>query len=322
MKEFLPEGSLLNTPENKRLISTKDGLREAHSRGVTIESICILCDSDHNMSVDLCGAKGVITREEGALGISGGTTRDIALISRVFKPVCFKVTDFTKEGEAILSRRAAQEETVTRYLSKLRAGDIIPAKVTRLERFGCFADVGCGVTSLIPIDSVSVSRISHSSERFVQGESIYAAVKVPWRESENRITLTHRELLGTWEENAVQFSPRETVPGIIRSVEEYGIFVELAPNLAGLAETHGNACVNRLASVYIKAIIPEKMKIKLSVVDLVDTADDFPPFSNSQGYSQRPYPGHDLNYYITDGHIDKWQYSPPACDKLIQTIFT
>ena len=42
--------------------------------------------------------------------------------------------------------------------------------------------------------------------------------------------------LGTWSENAACFAAGETVVGIVRSVEEYGVFIEIAPNLAGLAE--------------------------------------------------------------------------------------
>mgnify|MGYP002230072907 FL=1 len=45
--------------------------------------------------------------------------------------------------------------------------------------------------------------------------------------------LTLRELLGTWSENAACFAAGETVVGIVRSVEEYGVFIEIAPNLAG-----------------------------------------------------------------------------------------
>lgn len=75
-----------------------------------------------------------------------------------------------------------------------------------------------------------------------------------------RICLSHKELLGTWQENASLFEPGETVTGIVRSIEEYGIFVELTPNLAGLAELREDVHVNDCASVYIKAINPEKMK--------------------------------------------------------------
>lgn len=54
------------------------------------------------------------------------------------------------------------------------------------------------------------------------------------------------------------FSTGETVGGIVRSIEPYGIFIELAPNLAGLAEPRENVRVGQAASVYIKALIPEK----------------------------------------------------------------
>ena len=119
------------------------------------------------------------------------------------------------------------------YVSTLVPGDIVNARITHLETFGAFADIGCGIVSLLPIDMISVSRIDHPRERFSVGMDITAVIKAI---DNGRISLTHKELLGTWEENAALFSPGETVAGIIRSVESYGAFVELTPNLAGLAE--------------------------------------------------------------------------------------
>ena len=81
-----------------------------------------------------------------------------------------------------------------------------------------------------------------------------------WIEND-KITLSHKELLGTWEENAAMFAPGQTVTGVIRSIEDYGIFVELTPNLAGLAEPRPDVFIGQQASVYIKSIIREKMKI-------------------------------------------------------------
>ena len=40
---------------------------------------------------------------------------------------------------------------------------------------------------------------------------------------DQKITLSHKELLGTWEENAELFSAGQTVTGVIRSVEDYGV---------------------------------------------------------------------------------------------------
>ena len=117
-------------------------------------------------------------------------------------------------------------------------------------------------------------------------------------------TLSHKELLGTWEENAALFSAGQTVSGVIRSVEEYGVFVELTPNLAGLAEPRSDAAVGQQASVYIKSIIREKMKIKLIIIDSFE-ADFSPP----------------LHYFYDGDVLEEWEYSPAECRKRISTRF-
>ncbi len=305
MTEYLPEGFLFGTAENDACIKSFQALSECKLSGKILEAPCIVCDSRHNLIVDLPAVRGFIPREEGAVGIAEGTTKDIALISRVNKPVCFTVKDFARDENgiyAVLSRRDAQERAFSEYISKLTPGDIIPARVTHLEQFGCFVDIACGIPSLIPIDLISVSRISHPSDRFHVGQDIKAVIK----SLENgRVFLTHKELLGTWQQNADMFSACETVTGIVRSIEDYGIFVELSPNLAGLAEPREGITVNSYASVYIKAIIPEKMKIKLIIVNAFDTA----------------YHNNELNYFIDSDHIDRWVYSSDASKKIIETVF-
>lgn len=306
MNEFFPEGVLLNTTANRRRTQTASALAEAAMEGQVVEARAVLCDSDHNLHVDLPCMQGVIPREEGAVGILEGTTRDIALISRVSKPVSFLVTgfDYTEDGRrrAVCSRRAAQEKCRHEYLDTRRPGDVVEARVTRLENFGAFCDIGCGIPALLPIASISVSRIAHPADRLYVGMDIYAVITSI---EENRICLSQRELLGTWEENAALFEQGETVAGIVRSVEEYGIFVELTPNLAGLAEPRAGVRVGQHAGVYIKNVLAEKMKLKLVLIDAEDSHELPPP----------------LKYFITEGHIDRWVYSPPHCGKVIETIF-
>lgn len=306
MTKYLPEGQLINTVENKNAIKSIFSLQEAMIQGKILEARAKICDGEHNLIVDLPCIKGIIPHIEGAIGIDDGSTRDIALISKVNKPVCFKVTNITTDenGEpiAILSRKAVQIECMKEYIEKLKPGDVIPAKVTHLEQFGCFVDVACGIPSLIPIDAISISRISHPSDRFTTGQDIFVIIK----SIENgRIFLSHKELLGTWEENAKKFNSGETVSGIVRSVEDYGIFIELAPNLAGLAEPRNNVYVGQHASVYIKALIPEKMKVKLIIVDVFDAK----------------YPNKEIEYYITSGNISRWRYSTDTSDKIIESVF-
>lgn len=307
MNTYYPEGWLLDSEENNIAMKNEQSLQECIAKKQILEARATLCDSAHNLHVNLGCMKGIIPREEGAVGIKEGSVRDIALIARVNKPVCFTVQSIQKDEDgsdyALLSRRQAQELCSKEYIAGLLPGDIINARVTHLEPFGAFCDIGCGIISLIPIDMISVSRISHPRDRFAPGDDIKAVVKSV--DADGRISLSHKELLGTWDENAAAFEQGQTVSGIIRSVEDYGVFVELTPNLAGLAEPHENVYAGQQASVYIKSLIPEKMKVKLIIVDSFDA--DYTPAK--------------LKYFITEGHIDKWIYSPKACDKVTETVF-
>ena len=311
MNKFMPEGSLYTTEKNITYISSLEGLEKAMKDGAIVEAPAILCDHKLNLKVDLgIGIKGVIPKEEISYSISGEEIKDIAILTRVGKIVAFKVINIekTKSGEIIakLSRKAAQIQCVNEYIYNLNCGDIIPACVTHIENFGAFVDIGCGIISLLSIDCISVSRISHPGERLCIGDRIYAIVKDI--NDNGRIYLSEKELLGSWEENAALFNEGETVCGIVRSIESYGVFIELKPNLAGLAEYRENLTVGQGVVVYIKSIIPDKMKIKLIIVD---------PHSKN-------IPNVSLEYFIDPlkvKHLDSWTYSPLKCKKSISTIF-
>lgn len=313
---YKPEGSRINSLENREYLSTPQGMERARLEGVILEGIVTLCDSRLCLHVDLPCAKGIIPPEEAVYCREGEARKDIALITRVGKPVAFCITSIENHGGtwiAVLSRRQAQRQCIRNYLSKLRVGDIIPARVMHLEPFGAFLDVGCGVSSLLSVDCISVSRISHPRDRLRAGNELFVAIKTIDRES-GRIYVTLRELLGTWEENAAAFEVGQTVTGVIRSVESYGVFVELAPNLAGLAEVREcdieelRAHIGQCAAVYIKSIVPERMKIKLV---MIDPSCGIPTMRS-------------LRYYIDPAetaHLSHWVYSPKGARKVVETRF-
>ena len=314
---FRPEGALLESAQNREYLSSLAGLERAMRQGAIVEGIATLCDEEMRLHVDLHCARGVIDAEETVACRTGESKKDIAVITRVGKPVACKILAIEcKNGEPIvkLSRKAAQETCVKDYMETLRPGDILTARVTHLEPFGAFVDIGCGVPSLLSVDCISVSRISHPRDRLACGMTIPVVVKAINRESE-RIYVTLRELLGTWEENVATFDAGQTVTGIVRSVESYGVFVELAPNLAGLAEVSEEEAtilrskIGQSVAVYIKSILPERMKVKLVLIDACCSA----PASRTP-----------LHFFI-DGtqtsHLPCWRYSPARAPRIIETVF-
>ncbi len=310
--KFLPEGLLLHTNENKELTGSIKGLERALTEGRILEGIAVSCNNHMQLSVPLGeGVRGIMPKEEVCIPPSDKKEKDIAIISRVGKAVSFKILGLKKDINgniiAILSRKAAQEECVRRYLCSLIPGDIIPARITHNEPFGSFADIGCGIISLLSIDCISVSRISHPKERLPVGTVIQSVVRSIDRAT-GRIYLSHKELLGSWEENAALFEIGQTVTGTVRSIEDYGIFVELTPNLAGLAEIKEGAIVGCRAAVFIKNIIPERMKIKLVLIDCY------------KDLSAPTLP----RYFLPEDcmHLTRWVYSPSVCARTVETVFS
>ena len=85
-----------------------------------------------------------------------------------------------------------------------------------------------------------------------------------------------------------------------------GAFIELFPNLSGLAEPRAALQEGDRVSVYLKAVLPERMKIKLLVIDRLPAEPAPPP----------------LTYYITGGTLTRWRYAPECCAKSgMETVF-
>ena len=282
-------------------------LRAAIASGEILQATALAFDTRRQLRFELGGVKAVMPFAQCADGAETGTVRDIAVLTRVGRPTCFVIEglDTDEDGAPCyrLSRAEAQRLCKAEYLDTLSPGDILPCTVTHIEPFGAFCDVGCGISALLPIDCMSVSRIQSPADRVGVGQTLTCAVKS--RDDRGRLVLTLRELLGTWQENADRFHAGETVVGLVRSVESYGVFIELAPNLAGLAERCEGLRPGQPVSVFIKSILPEKMKIKLVIVNRELAGPLF--------FAPR--------YFITEGRLEHWVYSTPSSKKRIETDF-
>lgn len=283
-------------------------LYDAKETGEIIEGKVVRCDEHLNLIVNLGnGIYGTIPYGESELA-QGKGIKKISVISKVGKTVCFKVVDIDntdiRDIHITLSRKAAQKEYKEYIDNNIKYGDILDAKVIHSETYGCFLDIGCGLVALLPSDNMSISKVKDARKIFKTGDRL----KVVYKLLENgKITVTYKELLGTWEENIKYygFKTNETVIGKVRAVTSFGIFVELTANLSGLAELKEDIKEGDSVTVYIKDIYPERMKVKLSIIDK----------------SEYPYERTEDKYFITDNHIDSWVYSPAESDREVKTVF-
>lgn len=303
MKNYKPEGNVTGKFNGFKRETIESFLRD----GVIVEAPAVKCDGELNLYIDLGpDIYGVIPYSEFEYSISGNTPKSIAVINRVAKFTCFKVVSIEDDTEGKtrvnLSRKAAQQECYENYIKTLKVGQVIDAKMTHAESYGAFCDIGCGITALLPIENFCIVRVNDPKKTLRKFKNLKAIVKSI--DENGRIILTHKELLGTWEQEAAKFKAGDVVVGTVRLIEKYGIFVELTPNLAGLAEKIDDVHEGDVVSVFIRSIIPDKMKVKLSIIDTDSAATPFVK----------------LDYRVPkDKMVNHWVYSTESANKLIET---
>ena len=90
MNEYKPEGFLIKTSKNYEYISSLAGLEKALEKQIILEAPVVLCDHNFDLHVELGGGvRGIIPRSEVEYSADGDPVKDIAILTRVGKTVCF-----------------------------------------------------------------------------------------------------------------------------------------------------------------------------------------------------------------------------------------
>ncbi len=231
-----------------------------------LQGIVKNCDKDYNLHVELKnGMHGIIPRQEiEAINVDEkGYPKENLCIGKVHKYVQFKLKE--KDGDKLIfSRKDVQQEVLNSVKTDLKVGDNIKGIVKNITPYGAFIDIGGGVVGLAYIEDLSVARIKTPYERLKIGQNVNIVVKSINRET-GKISLSYKDTLGTWEENAEKFSVGMNTKGIIRETEKNknGIFIELTPNLVGMAEYKEGLKYGAKVDLYIKKIDYDKKKVKV-----------------------------------------------------------
>ncbi len=160
-----------------------------------------------------------------------------------------------------------KEEKLNYRIKDLHEGQIVNGIVKSIKPYGAFIDIGGGVIGLAYIEDLSVARIKSPYERLKVGQNVNFVIKSINKEN-GKINLSYKDTLGTWEENANKFQAGMKTKGIIRETErnKNGIFIELTPNLVGMAEYKDGLNYGEERDVVVKKIDYDKKKVKLIVL--------------------------------------------------------
>lgn len=262
--EFFPEGWNLVKDEIE-----KEDLIQSLQNGNILEAKVERCDLKYNLYFQFGnGMTGILPKEE--IGESKEEKDNPKkYFGKVNKILQFVVTDVNTENSSqFFLSRVPVKERIERWIAEdLEEGQILNGIVRSMKPYGVFVEIAGGIVGLLHIEDISVGRIRDPKERFEIGQKIKIMVKSINKE-QRQVFLTYKELLGTWEENVEGLKEGMILDGIVREKEknQNGIFIELKPNLIGLAEYRENLNYGTKVKVYIKKIQKDKKKIKLIIV--------------------------------------------------------
>ncbi len=263
---FKPEGweNIITKVENENI----NGYIQ---NGNILQGIVEKCDSECNLHIKLNNnLVGIMPKKE-VEGINtelDGTIRENLCTGKVHKFVQFKVKEIKDENTVILSRKDVQQETLNCIKKEVEIGQKFKGIVKNIQPYGVFVEIAGGVIGMLHIEDISVARIKNPAERLKTGQIIDIVVKSMSKQT-GRLYFSHKETLGTWDENIRKYKQGMNVNGIIRETEKNknGIFIELEPNLVGLAEYDYGFKYGENVKVHIKKIDNERKKIKLLIIN-------------------------------------------------------
>jgi small subunit ribosomal protein S1 len=142
----------------------------------------------------------------------------------------------TQKQEISLGMKQTQPNPWDNVTQKYPVGSTVKGVVRNLTNYGAFIELEEGVDGLLHVSDMSWTRkVSHASELLKKGDEITCQI-VSVDENRKRIALGLKQLdEDPWETQIPdKYQPGTIVKGKVTKITNFGVFVELEPELEGL----------------------------------------------------------------------------------------
>lgn len=157
-----------------------------------------------------------------------------------------KVLDVNEaDGKLIVSEKAAWAKEQAAIVAGYNAGDVIEGQVTGVVDFGAFVEFGQHLEGLIHISELAWQRVDNPRDLVQVGQPIKAVIIGI---DGTKISLSLKRLTeDPWKKAVERYSVGQVVQGKVLKLNPFGAFVELDP------EIHGLAHISELSKKQIRA---------------------------------------------------------------------
>ena len=189
------------------------------------------------------------------------------------KTMKLKITEIDpNKNRLILSHKdlveEEREEAFDKVASQLVVGDVVEGKVSRLTNFGAFIDVG-GVDGLVHISEISYKHVDKPSDVLKVGQSVKVKV-IGIDNDRHRISLSIKQTEPSpFEQATADLNEGDIFEGEVKSLTNFGAFVEVADGIQGLVHVSeiANKHVDKPSDV-LK--VGQSVKVKVLNIDPSD----------------------------------------------------
>ncbi|NLF93688.1 MAG: S1 RNA-binding domain-containing protein [Oligosphaeraceae bacterium] len=173
------------------------------------------------------------------------------------KAFLFKISEYSEGGRnVVLSRRQLLDQEAAKNREALKAalkeGDLCTGQVVKIMPFGAFVDLG-GVEGMVHVSEISPARVEKPEDILSVGQEVTVKIlKLAWSdgESKERISLSIKQAAADpWESipGSPEFGQGCKRQGKVVRIADFGVFVELAPGVDGLAHISQLGADHRVA---------------------------------------------------------------------------
>ncbi|MGE4296694.1 MAG: 30S ribosomal protein S1 [Desulfovibrionaceae bacterium] len=201
-----------------------------------------------------------------------------------------------------LSMKQAMDDPWLGVADQFKVGESITGRVTRLAKFGAFVEMAPGVDGLVHISEMSYLKRVHKPEDVVApGQEITAVIK-EIDLGKRRISLSMKDAEGDpWADVAERFVPGQSYPGTVEKMEQFGLFITLAPGITGLmpkslmAKSETAKELEKLTpgasvTVAVESVKPEERKVTLTPTDARE-AENWKQYAAPAPKAEKPASG-------------------------------